>query len=119
MALTETDNNERRFVRISQLDLTDQQAVRGSMKDFPPESTVRPAGLLPAGHKTNKDGSTGLSPWFASIRCATGTPECRRAQGTSLIRNLPLLEVMRGTAQFRQQVCSKKLKYCHCRSTVS
>jgi hypothetical protein len=35
VALTETDKNEGRFVRISQLDLTDQQAVRGWMKGFP------------------------------------------------------------------------------------
>lgn len=37
VALTETDKNEGRFVRISQLELIDQQAVRGWMKGFPQE----------------------------------------------------------------------------------
>jgi len=54
VALTETDKNEGRFVRISQLELTDQQAVRGWMKGFPQEV------LFVRRVFTNKDGSIGL-----------------------------------------------------------
>ena len=54
VALTETDKNEGRFVRISQLELIDQQAVRGWMKGFPQEV------LFVRRVFTNKDGSIGL-----------------------------------------------------------
>ena len=54
VALTEQDKKEGRFVRISQLELTDQQAVRGWLKGFPQEV------LLVRRVFTNKDGSTGL-----------------------------------------------------------
>lgn len=54
VALTEQDKKEGRFVRISQLELTDQQAVRGWLKGFPQEV------LLVRRVFTNKDGSIGL-----------------------------------------------------------
>ena len=54
VALTEEDKKEGRFVRISQLELTDQQAVRGWLKGFPQEV------LLVRRVFTNKDGSIGL-----------------------------------------------------------
>jgi len=54
VALTEQDKKEGRFVRISQLELADQQAVRGWLKGFPQEV------LLVRRVFTNKDGSTGL-----------------------------------------------------------
>ena len=54
VALTEEDKKEGRFVRISQLELADQQAVRGWLKGFPQEV------LLFRRVFTNKDGSIGL-----------------------------------------------------------
>ena len=54
VALTEEDKKEGRFVRISQLELADQQAVRGWMKGFPHEV------LFVRRVFTNKDGSIGL-----------------------------------------------------------
>ena len=54
MALTETDKNEGRYVLISQLELADQQAVRGWIKGFNHEVLFIRRGF------TNKDGSTGL-----------------------------------------------------------
>ena len=54
MALTEEDKKEGRFVRISQLELTDKQAVRGWMKGFPHEV------LFVRRIFTNKDDSIGL-----------------------------------------------------------
>jgi hypothetical protein len=54
VALTEDDKKEGRFVQISQLELADQQAVRGWLKGFPQEVFfVRRV-------FTNKDGSIGL-----------------------------------------------------------
>ena len=54
VALTEADKKAGRFVRISQLALADQQAVRGWMKGFPQEV------LFVRRVFTNKDGSIGL-----------------------------------------------------------
>jgi hypothetical protein len=54
VALTEEDKKEGRFVRISQLELTDKQAVRGWMKGFQQEV------LFVRRIFTNKDGSIGL-----------------------------------------------------------
>ncbi len=54
VALTEQDKKEGRFVRMSQLELTDQQAVRGWLKGFPQKV------LLVRRVFTNKDGSIGL-----------------------------------------------------------
>lgn len=54
VALTEEDRKAGRFVRISQLELADQEAVRGWMKGFPKEV------LLVRRVFTNKDGSIGL-----------------------------------------------------------
>jgi hypothetical protein len=54
VALTETDKNEGRYVLISQLELADQQAVRGWIKGFNHEVLLIRRGF------TNKDGSTGL-----------------------------------------------------------
>jgi hypothetical protein len=54
VALTEEDKKEGRFVRISELELADQQAVRGWMKGFSHEV------LFIRRVFTNKDGSTGL-----------------------------------------------------------
>lgn len=54
VALTEADKKEGRYVRISQLELADQQAVRGWMKGFPQEV------LFVRRVFTNKDGSTGM-----------------------------------------------------------
>jgi hypothetical protein len=54
VALTKEDKKEGRFVRISQLELTDQQAVRGWLKGFPHEV------LFVRRVFTNKDGSIGL-----------------------------------------------------------
>lgn len=54
VALTEDDKKEWRFVRISQLALADQQAVRGWLEGFPQEV------LFVRKVFTNKDGSTGL-----------------------------------------------------------
>jgi hypothetical protein len=54
VALTEEDKKEGRYVRISQLELADQQAVRGWMKGFPQEV------LFVRRVFTNKDGSIGL-----------------------------------------------------------
>jgi hypothetical protein len=54
VALTEDDKKEGRFVRISQLELADQQAVRGWLKGFPQEV------LFVRRVFTNKDGSIGL-----------------------------------------------------------
>lgn len=54
VALTEEDKKEGRHVRISQLELADQQAVRGWMKGFPQEV------LFVRRVFTNKDGSIGL-----------------------------------------------------------
>ena len=53
VALTEQDKKEGRFVRISQLELADQQAVRGWLKGFPQEV------LLVRRVFTNKDGGLG------------------------------------------------------------
>jgi len=54
VALTEADKKEGRFVRISQLELADKQAVRGWLKGFPQEM------LFVRRIFTNKDGSIGL-----------------------------------------------------------
>jgi len=54
VALTEEAKQEGRFVRISQLELADQQAVRGWLKGFPHEV------LFVRRVFTNKDGSIGL-----------------------------------------------------------
>ena len=54
VALTEEDRKAGRFVRISQLELADQEAVHGWMKGFPQEV------LLVRRVFTNKDGSIGL-----------------------------------------------------------
>jgi hypothetical protein len=54
VALTEEDKKAGRFVRVSQLELADQQAVRGWMKGFQQEV------LLVRRVFTNKDGSIGL-----------------------------------------------------------
>ena len=54
VALTEEDKKEGRFVRISQLELADKQAVRGWLKGFPQEV------LFVRRVFTNKDGSIGL-----------------------------------------------------------
>jgi hypothetical protein len=54
VALTEDDKKEGRFVRISQLELTDQQAVRGWLKGFPQEVLFVRRVFI------NKDGSIGL-----------------------------------------------------------
>jgi hypothetical protein len=54
VALTEEDRQAGRFVRISQLELADQQAVCGWMKDFSHEV------LFVWRVFTNKDGSIGL-----------------------------------------------------------
>jgi uncharacterized pyridoxamine 5'-phosphate oxidase family protein len=54
VALSEEDKKEGRFVRVSQLELTDQQAVRGWLKGFPHEV------LFVRRVFTNKDGSIGL-----------------------------------------------------------
>jgi len=54
VALSEEDKQEGRFVRISQLELSDQQAVRGWLKGFPHEV------LFVRRVFTNKDGSIGL-----------------------------------------------------------
>jgi hypothetical protein len=54
IALTEEDKKEGRFVRISQLELADKQAVRGWLKGFPQEV------LFVRRVFTNKDGSIGL-----------------------------------------------------------
>lgn len=54
VALSEEDKKEGRFVRISQLELADQQAVRGWLKGFPSEV------LFVRRVFTNKDGSIGL-----------------------------------------------------------
>lgn len=54
VALTKEDRKAGRFVRISQLELADQEAVRGWMKGFPQEV------LLVRRVFTNKDGSIGL-----------------------------------------------------------
>jgi hypothetical protein len=54
VAVTENDKKEGRFVRISQLELADQQAVRGWLKGFPQEV------LFVRRVFTNQDGSIGL-----------------------------------------------------------
>jgi hypothetical protein len=54
VALTEDDKKEGRFVQISQLELADQQAVRGWLKGFPQEV------FFVRRIFTNKDGSIGL-----------------------------------------------------------
>jgi hypothetical protein len=54
VALSEEDKKEGRYVRVSQLELTDQQAVRGWLKGFPHEV------LFVRRVFTNKDGSIGL-----------------------------------------------------------
>ena len=54
VALSEEDKKEGRFVRVSQLELADQQAVRGWLKGFPCEV------LFVRRVFTNKDGSIGL-----------------------------------------------------------
>jgi Transposase DDE domain len=54
VALTEEDKKEGRFVRISQLELADKQAVRGWLKGVPQEV------LFVRRVFTNKDGSIGL-----------------------------------------------------------
>ena len=66
VALTEQDKKEGRFVRISQLELTDQQAVRGWLKGFPQEV------LLVRRVFTNKDGSIGLLNLVCSDLTCTG-----------------------------------------------
>ena len=66
VALTEQDKKEGRFVRMSQLELTDQQAVRGWLKGFPQEV------LLVRRVFTNKDGSTGLLNLVCSDLTCTG-----------------------------------------------
>lgn len=53
VALTEEDKKQGRFVRISELKLSDKQAVRGWLKGFPQEV------LFVRRIFTNKDGSTG------------------------------------------------------------
>lgn len=54
VALSREDKKQGRFVRISELDLADKQAVRGWLKGFEQEV------LLVRRVFTNKDGSTGL-----------------------------------------------------------
>jgi hypothetical protein len=54
VALSEEDKKEGRFVRVSQLELTDKQAVRGWLKGFPQEV------IFVRRVFTNKDGSIGL-----------------------------------------------------------
>ncbi len=66
VALTEADKNEGRFLRISQLELTDQQTVRDGLKGFP--QVV----LFVRRIFTNKDGSIGLLNLVCSDLESTG-----------------------------------------------
>jgi hypothetical protein len=64
IALSETDKQEGRFVRVDSLGLTDKQAVRGWLKGFEHEV------LLVGRVFTNKDGSTGrLSLVCSDLTC--------------------------------------------------
>jgi IS4 transposase len=74
VALSEADKKQGRFVRISQLNLSDKQAVRGWLKGFDREV------LFVRRVFTNKDGGTGLLNLVCSNLTCDGEQVATRYQ---------------------------------------